>query len=515
MRRLVLSRVYLMKCLGFILLYGFIALGTVGGCSNNGGGQNGARALTENDLAEDSTISHDPFGSIFVTILEHPNRPDGDNQSTPRETGLDQTRDIILAGAAGADQIPFNFNETTNHTFCYEDENNPDAEHTAILLNEIGQEIAQFVANGDCVELIVEAGKYILEITHDGKIEDVIPLFMISESINNTAKNNHAVVPLLKYAQNFKQIFLNKINLFKNTNANAQTQTVLNNTQTLIQTNGCPGCNLTGANLHNYDLFQEFSDPNRGLIIVGADLQNAILTDADLSEATLCGVDLTGATLDNTNFEAALWVTATCPTNFVFPCDYTLTAVTGSSTTAVTCDLNDSIDIISINDLKTVCNKGSIGQCNLIDDNTIMMVQAWGGTGGRAGIDSGPSNGGLGGYSQAVGTMGDFITQWNSSFLFYYLGEAGPDSSHPNAASGGASTAVLWRPPVGITPDLSEANNFGGIEINTGAPTAGVIVLAGGGGGGSTTEITDPDQHRMRWWRWRFCNINYFIWCRD
>jgi len=35
------SRDYLMKCVGFIVLFGFISLGAIGGCSNNGGGQDG------------------------------------------------------------------------------------------------------------------------------------------------------------------------------------------------------------------------------------------------------------------------------------------------------------------------------------------------------------------------------------------------------------------------------------------------------------------------------------------
>jgi len=41
MSRLLMSRDYLMKCLGFVLLFGFISLGAIGGCSNNSGEQNG------------------------------------------------------------------------------------------------------------------------------------------------------------------------------------------------------------------------------------------------------------------------------------------------------------------------------------------------------------------------------------------------------------------------------------------------------------------------------------------
>jgi len=37
MRISIKSRNYLMKCLGFVLLFGFISLSTIGGCNNNGG----------------------------------------------------------------------------------------------------------------------------------------------------------------------------------------------------------------------------------------------------------------------------------------------------------------------------------------------------------------------------------------------------------------------------------------------------------------------------------------------
>ena len=35
MSRLLKSRDYVMKCLGFVLLFGFISLGAIGGCNNN------------------------------------------------------------------------------------------------------------------------------------------------------------------------------------------------------------------------------------------------------------------------------------------------------------------------------------------------------------------------------------------------------------------------------------------------------------------------------------------------
>ena len=41
MSELLKSRDYLMKCLGFVFVFGFISLGAIGGCNNNGGGGDG------------------------------------------------------------------------------------------------------------------------------------------------------------------------------------------------------------------------------------------------------------------------------------------------------------------------------------------------------------------------------------------------------------------------------------------------------------------------------------------
>ena len=73
MSRLPESRDYLMKCLGFVLLFGFISLGAIGGCGNSGGEQDGAQALTENDFANDTTLRANPERHTIVMWLEHPN----------------------------------------------------------------------------------------------------------------------------------------------------------------------------------------------------------------------------------------------------------------------------------------------------------------------------------------------------------------------------------------------------------------------------------------------------------
>lgn len=72
MRRFLKSEDYLKKFLLFILLFGFIAIGAIGGCSNNGGGQDGSQAQTENDFANNPALRDDPERGIVVDFLESP-----------------------------------------------------------------------------------------------------------------------------------------------------------------------------------------------------------------------------------------------------------------------------------------------------------------------------------------------------------------------------------------------------------------------------------------------------------
>lgn len=70
-----------------------------------------------------------------------------------------------------------------------------------------------------------------------------------------------------------------------------------NQVQQLLQTNRCPGCDLSGANLSQAKL-------------QGADLSGAILNATDLSGANLRGADLSNASLifaqlDNANLREA------------------------------------------------------------------------------------------------------------------------------------------------------------------------------------------------------------------
>ena len=62
MDRLLKSRNYLMKCLGFVLLLGFISLGAIGGCNNDN-----AKAQGEDDVEVDFLVD-----VISGEVLENP-----------------------------------------------------------------------------------------------------------------------------------------------------------------------------------------------------------------------------------------------------------------------------------------------------------------------------------------------------------------------------------------------------------------------------------------------------------
>jgi len=79
MSRLLKSQDYLMKCLGFVLLLGFISLGAIGGCHNNSGDQEDTQALTERDFFNNPGLSANPEDGVVVVFLEPAEAPEADN----------------------------------------------------------------------------------------------------------------------------------------------------------------------------------------------------------------------------------------------------------------------------------------------------------------------------------------------------------------------------------------------------------------------------------------------------
>ncbi len=308
MSRLLKSRGYLMKCLGFVLLFGFISLGATGGCGNNDG--DGTQALTENDFANDPGLSADPEGGVIVKFLEHP-----DSENPGNDTG-----------EVGNDTIPFTYTRTLTQTFCWEDEDG-DAGHFMELDDSDGNEILRIDVNGECVTVVIEAGDYVRTIHHDGKKETTHPIFIIPNPDNDQeARKTDGLI------NRFKIIISNILLDLQDTvskDAKAQTTSPLG---TLITTGKCIGCDLrkvdlsfrdlvnvdlTGANLKKSDL----SNSN----FTGAEFTGANLTAADLSNAIFRRADFTLTDLDSAiftdaKFGGAIWIDGECrcQANFVY-----------------------------------------------------------------------------------------------------------------------------------------------------------------------------------------------------
>ena len=278
------SRYYLMKCLGFVLLFGFISLGAIGGCSNNNsGGQattSATTALTENDFGTDLGLVANLEKHLIVKFLEHP---------SSEEAAPD-------TGEVGNDVIPVTYTRTLEHTFCWEDDD-PEAGHFMEFDDSDGNLIFRLDVNGECITEIIEAGDYVMTIHHDGRIETTYPIFLIPnpEDIQQAKETNGLI-------NRFKVVIANILQNIQNTvSKDARAQTVQDNINTLISTNNCPSCNLFKADLSNRVLngVYLFKSSLRFANLSNSKLQNASFRGADLGFANLSGKD---TDLSNANF---------------------------------------------------------------------------------------------------------------------------------------------------------------------------------------------------------------------
>ena len=278
MSRLLKSRGYFMKSLGFVLLLGFISLGAIGGCSDNNGGQDGTRALTENDFATDDNLRANLEKHTVVNFLEHPESEGHENDT----------------GEVGNDTVLLRYNRTVEHTYCWDDDT-PEAGHFMELDDSHGNEILRVEANGECVTEIIEAGKYVLTLHHDGEILTTYAIFIIpNPEDTQEAKQRDGLF------NGFKIVIANILQGIQNTvskDARAQSSTECSTTNecinTLIKTRKCMNCDLVQADLHGQNL-------------VGVELSGADLTLADLRDANLAGANLTLANLNLANLNGAI-----------------------------------------------------------------------------------------------------------------------------------------------------------------------------------------------------------------
>jgi len=279
MSRLLKSRYYLMKCLGLVLLLGFISFGVIGGCYNNGGGVS-SQALTENDFANFPGLSADPEKHIIVNSLEHPDTGKPENDT----------------GEVGNDTIPYTYTTTLNHTFCWEDDD-IDAEHFMVLDDSEGNEILRIDVNGECVTELIAAGDYVMIIFHDGRIDTTHPVFIIpNRESNQQARETGGLIN--KFKETISRSLQNLQNKFVR-DANAQTATPL---QTLINTGKCIGCDLKGVDLSSIDLGH--------VDLTGADLSSANMRDSNFAGSNFTTANLSGANMVNSNFINAVFTSA-------------------------------------------------------------------------------------------------------------------------------------------------------------------------------------------------------------
>jgi len=238
MNRLLKSQEHLMKCLGLVLLLGFMSFGAIGGCNNNGGGGSSqdTQALTERDFSNNPNLSANPENGVVVDFLE----------------STDASEEENLTGEVGFDEIPYRYTRTLNHTICWEDDDG-DAEHFMELVDSEGNEILRIDVNGECVTVVIEAGDYVMIIHHDGKKEKTHHVFIIpGRSGGQQAQRIDTNDGLLKSEKNIYARLINNLNSIITQEANAQT--VEDNINTLINTSACENCDLEGADLSGVDL---------------------------------------------------------------------------------------------------------------------------------------------------------------------------------------------------------------------------------------------------------------------
>jgi len=242
MSKLLKSRDYLRKCLGFVFLLGFISLGTIIGCTNNGGEQ---KVLTEKDFAGDKSLFANPRDGVVITFVEPP----------------DSDVEDYDTGEKGVDIIPYRSSEDLNHTYCFDDENESLA-HSAILRDDNDNEVLSIKSNAPCVTKIISAGYYFLEITPDEDLRDTFPLFAIPGQ---------------------KGVFFEE----------QAAQIDIESLSTLLHVNVCDDCYLRGVDLSETNLIWTY--------LVRTDLSHANLSNANLSHSNYSYSDLSNANLSNAN----------------------------------------------------------------------------------------------------------------------------------------------------------------------------------------------------------------------
>ncbi|WP_108945980.1 pentapeptide repeat-containing protein [Shewanella halifaxensis] len=231
-----------------------------------------SRLLTEKDFANNTRLRANPEQGTVALFLEPPSA----------------TLTADSNGEAGTDLIPYQYSRSLKHTFCYEDTNS-NSTHTMVLNNSRGEKMLGMTANDECVSVIIPAGEYQLVLTHGQHVDSTDTTFLVTTPDNASQSDGNSV--------NYSMIS-KLLSTIGNTLINpAYADTSDDNVTTLISTNSCQNCDLSGADLNNATL--TFAD------LSGADLSDAILTNVDLFESTLTGTNFSGADMSNGDFRGS------------------------------------------------------------------------------------------------------------------------------------------------------------------------------------------------------------------
>ena len=293
--------------------------------------------LTEQDFFNNPDLRANPEAGLVAAFLEPSSASENDN----------------LTGELGYDVIKYRYDRALNHRFCFI-HSDDGSKHSIRLQDTEGSVILSTEAEGDCVSARVEEGHYELVLTHGEHIDAIDNIFLITvpdsqefgmrESINQNS---------------FAELFESIRNLFTK---EAIAQTTDDNVVTLVSTNSCVGCDLSGVDLTGND----FTSAN----LTGANLSGSNLSGVSLSEAVLLTANLSGADLSDTNGTTDLSGADLTAANLIMA-DLTGADFSGAelvNANLLGADITDAVfdnaDLVfAIWTNGVLCSAGSIGSC--------------------------------------------------------------------------------------------------------------------------------------------------------
>ena len=213
---------------------------TFNGCGD-GSSEKRSNVITENDLFANPQLIATPEHTLVIQL----EAPDGKGQ----------VNDI---GDKGVDEVPVYYSEDVTQTFCWEDDTIDAGQRMELIDSSANMVLTEHI-DGECSSATVTAGHYTMRFTHGGQSEGT------------------------------QVVFIRLTEDFSSSRGSINTAFVPQDLNTLITTNSCPRCDLSGANLKYAGLSEaNLYEAN----LTGTDLTNASLVEANLSHANLSHANL-------------------------------------------------------------------------------------------------------------------------------------------------------------------------------------------------------------------------------